>query len=83
MSLVKKTKPTIFPIFKTGRVGLVKGDDFSEAPYRFISCRADYLRQVEGKLALCDEIKKVAAWTSIAEEAKSLPALKYNVAKTL
>jgi hypothetical protein len=35
-------------------VGEVKDDDFSTAAYRFISCRPDYLRQVEGKLALCD-----------------------------
>jgi hypothetical protein len=63
--------------------GEVKDDDFSTAAYRFISCSPDYLRQVEGKLALCDEIKKVTAWSSITEEAKSLPALKNNNAETL
>jgi hypothetical protein len=52
--LEKKTSQTAFPVFKTKRVRLVKDDDFSTAAYRFISCRPDYLRQVEGKLALCD-----------------------------
>lgn len=81
--LEKKTSQTAFPVFKTKRVGLVKDDDFSNAAYRFISCRSDYLRQVEGKLALCDEIKKEAAWIAIADKAISLPALKYNNAETL
>jgi hypothetical protein len=79
ISLEKKTTQPTFPVFKSE----VKDDDFSTAAYRFISCRSDYLRQVEGKLALCDEFKKVTAWSSIAEEAKSLPALKYNNAETL
>jgi hypothetical protein len=83
ISLKKKIIRTTFPVFKTKRVGLVKDDDFSTAAYRFISCRSDYLRQVEGKLALCDEIKKEAAWIAIANKAISLPALKYNNAETL
>jgi hypothetical protein len=83
ISLEKKTTQHTFPVFKTKRVGEVKDDDFSTAAHRFISCRSDYLRQVEGKLALCDEIKKEAAWSSTTEEAKSLPDLKYNNAETL
>lgn len=72
----KKTKPTNFPLFKRGRVGLVRDDNFSKAPYRFISCRADYLQQVEGKLALCDELLKDETLKEIALEALALPALK-------
>jgi hypothetical protein len=83
ISLEKKITQHTFPVFKTKRVGEVKDDDLSTAAYRFISCRLDYLRQVEGKLALCDEIKKVTDWSSTTEEAKSLPALKYNNAVTL
>jgi hypothetical protein len=83
ISLEKKTTQPSFPVFKTKRVGLVKDDDFSTAAYRFISCSPDYLRQVEGELALCDEIKKEAAWIAIANKAISLPALKYNNAETL
>jgi hypothetical protein len=79
ISLEKKTTQPTFPVFKTKRVGEVKDDDFSS----FVSCRPDYLRQVEGKLARCDEIKKEAAWSSTTEEAKPLPALKYNNAETL
>tara|TARA_R110001592_G_scaffold363293_2_gene683369 strand:- start:2259 stop:2528 length:270 start_codon:yes stop_codon:yes gene_type:complete len=74
ISLVKKIKPNNFSLFKTGRVGLVKGDDFSEAHYRFISCRADYLRQVVGEFALCDEILKNETLKEIALEALALPA---------
>jgi hypothetical protein len=83
ISLEKKTTQPTFPAFKTKKVGKVKDDDFSTAAYRFISFRLDYLRQVEGKLALCDEIKKEAAWIAIADKAISLPALKYNNAETL
>jgi hypothetical protein len=76
ISLEKKNTQPTFPIFKTKRVGLVKDDDFSTAAYRFISCRSDYLRQVEGKLALCDELLKDETLREVALEALALSASK-------
>lgn len=55
--LVERKKPKEYPIFSTKRVGLKK-ETYKNEPYRFISYRADYLCEVEGKIALCEEIKQ-------------------------